>query len=67
MERDVVYFGRRAQEERIAAMKASHPTARRAHLDMAARYEEFATEIGSRQQGMESKPASINLVSADQS
>lgn len=47
MEADFNYFSRRAQEERIAAMQAPHPSARRAHLDMAERYDELATAIES--------------------
>ena len=47
MEGDSVYFSRRANEERIAAMKASHPAARQAHLDLANRYDELSAAIGS--------------------
>jgi hypothetical protein len=47
MEGDAVYFSRRANEERAAAMRAAHAAARQAHLDMAKRYEEFATAIDS--------------------
>ena len=47
MEGDQLYFCRRAQEEREAAMKAAHPTARLAHIDLAERYEELATAIAS--------------------
>jgi hypothetical protein len=36
------YFSRRANEERIAAMKAAHPNARSAHLQMAERYTQLA-------------------------
>jgi hypothetical protein len=42
MEGDALYFSRRAQEEREAAMKAAHPSAREAHLDMAGRYDDLA-------------------------
>ena len=45
MEGDGIYFGRRANEERVAAMKAPHPRARKAHLEMADRYEDLATAI----------------------
>lgn len=45
MEADFIYFSRRAREEREAAMRNSHPTARRAHIDMAARYDELAQAI----------------------
>lgn len=47
MEGDASYFSRRASEERAAAMRAAHTAARQAHLDMARRYEEFATAIES--------------------
>lgn len=49
MEGDAVYFNRRAKEERSAAGNASHATARRAHLDMANRYEELAAAIQARE------------------
>jgi hypothetical protein len=42
MELDKAYFSRRAQEERIAATKATHRGAREAHLDLAGRYEDLA-------------------------
>jgi hypothetical protein len=48
MEGDSIYFGRRASEERIAAMKAPHPRARKAHLELADRYDDLATAIVSR-------------------
>jgi hypothetical protein len=45
MEADFIYFSRRAQEEREAAMRNPHPSARRAHIDMAQRYDELAQAI----------------------
>jgi hypothetical protein len=42
MEKDANYFRRRAAEERVAAMKAAHSAARRAHLEMAERYDDLA-------------------------
>ena len=42
MEGDKIYFGRRANEEREAALKSSDPNARRSHLEMARRYQEQA-------------------------
>jgi hypothetical protein len=45
METDAAYFARRAREERTAAMKAPHPEARKAHLEMAGRYGELASAI----------------------
>jgi hypothetical protein len=47
MEGDAIYFVRRSKEERVAAMKAGHPDARRAHLKMAERYDELASAITS--------------------
>lgn len=46
MESDAVFFTRRAREERFAASKAEHPQARKAHLQMAARYADLARAIG---------------------
>jgi hypothetical protein len=45
MESDSVYFAGRAQQEREAAMRATHEAARRAHTMMAARYAELASAI----------------------
>jgi len=42
MESNTSYFSRRAREELFAAIRADHHRARRAHLDMAARYDELA-------------------------
>lgn len=42
METDAVYFTRRAREEREAAMKAAHPQAREAHLQLSRRYDQVA-------------------------
>ena len=44
---DAAYFSRRANEERVAAMKAADPRARKVHLEMAARYDELACAIES--------------------
>ena len=48
MEGDATYFAHRASEERAAALKALHPTARRRHLEMASRYDELAGAIAPR-------------------
>lgn len=48
MEGDAAFCRRRASEEKAAAMKAAHPKARQAHLEMAARYEELAVSITAR-------------------
>jgi hypothetical protein len=45
MTNDSVYFERRAQEERVAAMKATHPVARQRHVEMADAYEARARAI----------------------
>jgi hypothetical protein len=45
MDGDAIYFGRRAREEREAALKCSHPRARQSHLDLAERYDELASAI----------------------
>jgi len=47
MEGDVIYFSRRAHEERAAAMQAANPNARRSHLDLATRYDELVKAIES--------------------
>jgi uncharacterized protein (DUF2461 family) len=39
MEAENLYLNRRAIEERLAAMRAAHPRARKAHLDLAEHYE----------------------------
>lgn len=44
-ESDVTYFNRRATEEHESASKASHPTARDAHLALASRYWDLAKSI----------------------
>ena len=57
MESDVIYFGRRAGEERRAAMQASHPSVRQAHLDMAQRYDDLVTAIKDRERLLGLEPA----------
>jgi hypothetical protein len=42
MESKSGYFARRASEEREAALKSAHATAREAHLTLAKRYDELA-------------------------
>lgn len=39
MANDLSYFQRRASQEKAAALRATHPRARQAHLEMAKRYE----------------------------
>jgi hypothetical protein len=48
MERDSIYFSRRASEERDAATRAAHSMARQAHLKMAERYDDFAAATKTR-------------------
>jgi hypothetical protein len=45
MESDAIYFARRAAQERAAAIKARHPGARQAHLDIADRYDDLIAAI----------------------
>jgi hypothetical protein len=45
MESDATYFRRRALEEHLAAAKADDPNARRAHRELAARYDDLSREI----------------------
>ena len=45
MESDRAYFARRAAEEKEAAMRAAHPSARAPHLELAARYDDLAHHI----------------------
>ena len=45
MHTDLIYFSRRAQEERLAAMSAADLRARRVHLELAERYDELAARI----------------------
>jgi len=45
---DIIYFSRRAQEERLAAMGAPDLRARHVHLEMAHRYDELAARMKTR-------------------
>ena len=45
MQSDASYFGNRAAEEFIAGAEAKHPEARRAHLELAVRYNDLARHI----------------------
>ena len=45
MQSDANYFGNRAAEEFIAGAEAKHPEARRAHLELAVRYNDLARHI----------------------
>jgi hypothetical protein len=42
---DASYFKHRALEQSEAAAKAQHPNARKAHLELSRRYQEFAEAI----------------------
>jgi hypothetical protein len=44
------YFRKRANEERVAAMKAAHPKAREAHVEMARLYDEKLAAIAAGEQ-----------------
>src|SRR5688572_7534309 len=48
VEADHLYFSRRGREEREAAMRASHPGARAAHMQMAERFDDLAAAIAER-------------------
>ena len=58
MEADFNYFRRRAYEEREAAMKAHHASARRAHRDMADRYDELSKAIAAHHSALHRSPVS---------
>ena len=45
MESDLAYLRRRASEERTAALSARHAGARKAHMEMAERYEDLVRGI----------------------
>ena len=46
MESDQAYFVRRATEERAAADSATNAVAKKAHYELAARYDEMAFALG---------------------
>lgn len=48
MDGDATYFEGRAQQEREAAMKSPHASARKAHIEMARRYHELHAAIVAR-------------------
>ncbi|MCL6678621.1 hypothetical protein LZ519_04720 [Sphingomonas sp. RG327] len=56
LESDHVYFARRASEERTAAICTPNDEARKAHIELAERYEDLVRAIVGRQQllGVES-------------
>ena len=49
MKGDAAYFSRRAAQEREAAMRAALPSARQAHLELAARYDDLSSAITERE------------------
>ncbi len=49
---DAGYFARRASEEKAAAMKAIHPSARQAHLEIAERFQELARSISDHERAL---------------
>ena len=53
MEGDAAYFGRRAEQEFSAAVDTKDPAARRAHFEMAARYNDLAHEIREQELALE--------------
>lgn len=50
MESDTQYFQRRASEERTAALQARDTRARKAHVEMAERYEDLVRGISGHEQ-----------------
>lgn len=66
MESNASYFGRRAREELFAAIRADHHKARRAHLNLAARYDDLARLIEAREGRPEPKPETAQRVDAEQ-
>jgi hypothetical protein len=58
MEADFIYFRRRAQEEREAAMRSPHEAARRAHRTMADRYDELSDAIVAHHRVLHGDPVS---------
>jgi hypothetical protein len=59
MNEDRAYYVRRVAEERAAAIRAEHPNARAAHLEMARLYDERLSAMADG-----AGPASIRLVGA---
>jgi len=53
---DLTYFGLRAYEETKAALEATHPQVRAAHLEMARRYDDLADAIAAYQERSASRP-----------
>lgn len=51
MESDLMYFSRRAAEEKKAAERSADANARRAHLELAERYEDLVASIAASQRG----------------
>ena len=50
MESDTQYFRRRASDERSTALQARDARVRKAHLEMASRYEDLVRAIGAHEQ-----------------
>jgi hypothetical protein len=59
MESDRAFAKRRAQEERLAALKADHPNVRRVHEDLASRYEGLIRLIALREKASAIKSPTI--------
>lgn len=57
MESDRLYFERRAEQERAAAASADHEQARKAHLELATRYEDMAAAIERHELGLDERVA----------
>ena len=59
METDAIYFARRAAEERAAAMRAVNLKARKAHREMAERYDDLASAIAGRERALNLNTARV--------
>ena len=59
MGRDHEYYRRRANDERVAAMKAAHPKVREAHIELARMYDE---KLAATAAGDQSVPLDLTTV-----
>lgn len=66
MESNLTYYRRRAGEEFLAAIRAEHHKARRAHLDMSARYEDLIRALETAEDPEASEPVNESVQVIDQ-
>lgn len=57
MESDLAYFRRRASEERTAALQAKHLQVRKAHAQLAERYEDLVRALADSERLLEERIA----------